>query len=92
MNEPQHDLAATLRELRAELQNPEGLDEASRELLRQLASDIDKLVGSSAGDAQGGHQGVIDRLRLGVERFEASHPALTANLSMAINALSRMGI
>ncbi len=92
MSTDANNLSVTLARLRTELAAPNALDERSRTMLREMADDIERLL-RQPEEATAEHvEGVRSRMREAVERFEASHPGLTANLSMAIDALSRMGI
>ena len=65
------------------------LDADSKTLLAELAGDIERLLEdeSATGDAP-----LAERLADATERFEASHPRLTAIVGRIANALSNLGI
>lgn len=71
-------LRAALEEVRAELANAKGLDEATRRSLRQLADDLE------ARRAESRHDELSDWVR----KLEASHPSLTTTLENLIDTLA----
>ena len=81
-------LTQLLEQLHGELSNATGLDDKSRELLRALNADIESLLERS-GESRAS---LLERLEESIERFEESHPALTATLAQLLNALNNAGI
>lgn len=84
------DLRKSLEKLHAELARAPRVDAQSRELLRHLSADIDRLV------AQPGSQPVGTSHRPGLRelevRFEAEHPALAQTVREVIDALGKAGL
>jgi hypothetical protein len=85
------ELRETLLRLHDELRSGEPLDEQERGMLERLAGDIEKTLhpGASEPDAL---EALGTRLREAIERFEQSHPALTAAVNRVADALARLGI
>ena len=85
------ELQRTLASLHEELRRSQPLDDDARELLETLARDIERQLHPGAREPE-----VLDALgrRLGeaIERFEESHPALTAAVNRVADALARLGI
>lgn len=85
-------LHETLEQLHGELQQIECADEADRQILEKLMTDIEKLTGSR----ETAHEHLYDRLgeglREGIERWEASHPRVTMLMGQAADALAKIGI
>jgi hypothetical protein len=81
-----------LEELHGELQQIKHLDEGEQQLLEDLITDIKKLI--SAGESNRGYASdqLGDRLKEGIELFEASHPRATMLMGQVIDALAKMGI
>ena len=82
-------LRELLESLHAELRRTDAVDERSRELLRAVEGDIQDAL-ARAGDAQS--DGLVDRLRETIDRFEGTHPALTEAVSRVLDSLVKMGI
>jgi endonuclease III len=80
-----------LRQLQRQLQDMESLGEADEKLVEQLRNNIELLLSHSKKVAASSHS-VREQLEEGVERFEVSHPELTAVMARLIDALSNMGI
>ena len=81
-----------LEQLHGELQQIKYVDEGEQRLLQELMTDIQKLI--SAGEINREHASdqLGERLREGVELFEASHPRATMLMGQVIDALAKMGI
>ena len=75
-----------LEKLHDEIETIEHVDEANLQLLRDLERDIDDLLDRSDDTS------LLERLREGINRFEVSHPTLTAMLSEMSNILNNAGI
>jgi hypothetical protein len=78
-----------LEHLHRELSETTSLDAEARALLSELASDIERLL---ADKASGGGQPLADRLRTAAQRFEQTHPKLTAVVGRVADALANLGI
>ena len=81
-----------LQELQGELQQIESDDESTRQLLRTLKSDINKLIEADESDQHHVSDRLGERLKEGIELFEASHPQATMLMGQVIDALAKMGI
>ena len=89
-NQSIHSLAS---ELDRQLQSGRSFDPSDRALLEQLRNDIQAIL--AAPDASTGlpdRDDLLARLREATNRFERSHPALTATLAQVTSTLSNMGI
>jgi DNA repair exonuclease SbcCD ATPase subunit len=80
-----------LRELHAQLQQLESVDEPDRKLLQQLSADIQELL-EQQRDEPRQYRRLGERLTETVERLEASHPNLSLLMGQMADALSKMGI
>lgn len=86
------ELRDTLLRLHSALLNLEGLDDDDRKALKHLIVDIQDLIKHGEAHRTEQHDRLDERLRDGIERFEASHPDLTALMGQAIDMLARIGI
>ena len=84
---PKQDLTSLLNELHEALDQPEPLDESTREELRTLASEIEARLESESDDDT-----LVDRVEETVERFEGEHPRLVAVLGRLADLLNSLGI
>ena len=75
-----------LEKLHDEIETIEHVDETNLQLLRELERDIDELIDRSDDST------LLERLREGIDRFEVSHPTLTAMLSEMSTILNNAGI
>ncbi len=82
-------LRQLLARLHGEIQKTE-LDADTRQLLRQLDTDIHDLVDTSTVTADS--HSILDRARLLEARIAASHPTAERFVTEVINILARMGI
>jgi hypothetical protein len=82
-------LEQSLAQLHADLAAAAPVDEHTRQLLRSLLADIERLLreGEPAAGAQVPH-----RLEGLAVAFEAQHPTLAANLRQFIDLLGRAGL
>jgi hypothetical protein len=81
-----------LQQLHQELQQVETVDAQDREELQKLGADIRKLLDSQEDHQANPDEGFVERLREGIERFEAKHPDLTLMMGQLADMLARMGI
>ena len=81
-------LQATLTELRAELEQTDTLDEATRLQLNEIADEIERVLEQKAPD----YESAQARVEAATLRFEAEHPYFARILSEVTDALSKLGI
>jgi hypothetical protein len=88
------ELQQTLARLRDELRSGPPLDPAARDQLDALAHEIERQLHPDRTDAEPleALESLARNLREAVERFEVTHPALTAAVNRVADALARMGI
>ena len=86
---PRNALREHLRQLHHELSQAEELDPEARALLAEVSEEIERLLGE---EEPGPGEALAERLREAAERFEQSHPALTAVVGRLANALANLGI
>jgi hypothetical protein len=81
-----------LKELHAELVSTRFLSEDDRKLVKQLQDDIQELLARSENVSGQGYRSLLERLQDATDRFEVSHPQLTAVIGRVADSLSNMGI
>ena len=90
MEDPE--LRDTLEKLHQELEQTDDLDDESRQHLQHLMGDI-RLTLDREGDSTPEHyQSLGDQLNDSIQRYEISHPSLTAAMRHAMDILSGVGI
>jgi len=89
-NDP-NSLQRSLAQLHAELAGAHRLDEQSRQLLRSVLADIERLLREGA-DPAATAQTAPHRLETLAVGFEADHPALAASVRQFIDLLARAGL
>ncbi len=83
-------LRNALEKLHADLGATPRVDPESRELLRQLATDIERLVDRPAPESSmKAHRPRLEELEV---KFEMEHPALAATVREFIDALAKAGL
>jgi len=85
-------LRQTLTQLHAELKNAGSLDDGARQMLADLQGDIGQVLQRSREEEFGDVRGMLGRLEDSIERFEISHPKLTAAFNNVISTLNNLGI
>lgn len=85
-------LHETLEQLHGELQQIECVDESERQTLEKLMTDIEKLTRSRDTAHESAYERLVEGLREGIERWEASHPRATMLMGQAADALANLGI
>lgn len=85
---PERELREHLEQLQQRLADNPQLDPEARRQLSDLAREIETVLGEGPREAPS----LIDRLRAATERFEESHPDLTAVTGRIADLLARMGI
>jgi len=84
----QQTLKRNLQQLHRELASGESLDKETRELLAEVAGDIELILADKAGSTEN----IRDRIESAAWRFEADHPSLAATLGEIADTLSKLGI
>ena len=91
MADERNKLRATLDQLHAQLDEMRKLNpEVAAQLDATIGEAKDVLDGRRVETAAG--RSIVKRLVDAVQRYEASHPSLAANLGGVADALARMGI
>lgn len=85
---PDRPMRDLLQQLHATLEDKSSIGDEDRALLRQLAGDIQDVLG--APEAK--HPSLRERLESAVTRFEVTHPDIAAAISRVAKALGDMGI
>jgi hypothetical protein len=80
-------LQHSLSQLHTLLMRTPRVDEASKRLLREILSDIERLLGNGGAVAAAG-----SRLEALAVDFEAEHPSLAASLRELVDLLGRAGL
>ncbi len=89
---PDH-LQQSLRQLHAELAQTPRVDDASRQLLRDVLNDIERVLRQGAAAAPTPPAAAsLSRLEALAVDFEAEHPALAASLRQFVDLLGRAGL
>lgn len=83
---------ALLKQLHDTLGSAKRITKEDRELLEQLAADIQAVLARSGAQGAGGQKSLADQLQAAVTRFEVSHPDLTAAMAQVSKQLGDMGI
>lgn len=85
-------LQERLKQLHADLQQVESVDDESRAILEKLEDDIRELIGSAESEHPNRYKGFGESLRGSLERFEASHPDLALTMGQLADMLAKIGI
>ncbi|HSE25311.1 MAG TPA: DUF4404 family protein [Pyrinomonadaceae bacterium] len=80
-----------LNRLHADLQQIEVPDEDDREVLSRLAQDIRRILEDKEIDREQ-YQGLDDRWRDAITRFEAAHPRVTLLMRQVLDQIAYLGI
>jgi hypothetical protein len=90
---PEKRLRDELTRLHGELEQASSVDRASRELLEDLMTDIQRLLDASPPASQEqDDDGLAERLGDAVRHFEEEHPNLAVAVGRIATALSNLGI
>ena len=79
-----------LQELQTQLQQAKTLEQNDRKALLQLVKDIQATLARTGKSED--YASAIQRLEDAIQRFEVTHPQITATMARVINGLSNMGI
>jgi hypothetical protein len=88
----QQQLHERLKQLHTELQQIDSVDDDSRAMLQNIEDDIQTLLNAKESDRRRQYKGFGERLRDGIERFEASHPDLALTMGQLADMLAKIGI
>ena len=83
-------LSKQLQDLQTQLQQAKTLEPNDREALLQLVKDIQATLARTGKSEE--YESAVQRLEDAVQRFEVTHPQMTAAMARVINSLSNMGI
>jgi hypothetical protein len=86
------ELRATLEKLHLELERTDDLDDESRQRLQHLMGDIRTALDREGTPPPEHYQSLGEQLNDGIQRYEISHPSLTAAMRHALDILSGVGI
>jgi len=85
---PKRALKSNLDALRKELAEAETLDAKTRDMLGEVAVDIEQVLAETASD----YESVRERIKAATLEFEAEHPGFARILSEVTDALAKLGI
>lgn len=86
------DTVAALKQLHEQLLHAGPLGESDKRLVEQLQTDIQFILGSSENISDPQSRPVHEQMKDAIQRFEVTHPDLTAVMARLINQLSDLGI
>ena len=92
MSDQPDPLREHLEKLEAELKRAEPADDAQRQHLDALHSDVRGLLDNPGALTPEEHRSFGERLRASLQHFETTHPALSAAIEQVSNTLSGAGI
>jgi hypothetical protein len=84
-------LRESLEQIHHDIEHAEFVDADDERILRELLDDIRRLLEAAERRAEH-HESVRDRLAHAIDRFEETHPTLTANLGRVSDALGRLAV
>ncbi len=90
MNKPE--LQALLQTLRAEIGAARFSDPAEQQRLSATLAELEKQVLAGGSGAAPAEEGMVEGLKLAVEKFEVEYPRFAGLLNQLVTALSAMGI
>ena len=83
-------LQQQLQQLHSELAKNPPLNDEERAALTTLLHDIEANLNATTDSAE--DESLVDGVNLAIERFDVSHPTLTATLRNILQSLANMGI
>ena len=84
------ELDELLAKLHKEINGTQSVDKKGQELLRDLSTDIQELLGRT--EEKKVAPSILERVEISIDYFEVTHPELTAILSSLFTILSNAGI
>jgi len=94
-SQPRESLQQSLARLHADLSAAPRVDPRSRELLREVLADIERVLKQTASGAEADAQRSdrsVPRLEALAIEFDAEHPALAGSLRQLVDLLGRAGL
>jgi hypothetical protein len=88
---PRDRLRQDLERLQEELGRSDSIDPEARELVADIAREVEQLLESSE-ETRESRASLVERLRSAAGHFGESHPSLTAAVGRIADALSALGI
>ncbi len=85
------DLHDELEALHSNLHRIDSVDDETRDLLENVASDIQQILEASEAD-KSQHRSLNDRLIEAIGRLESTNPEITNTMRSIVDTLSNMGI
>lgn len=82
----------SLRTLQAELADADQLDDQARDALKQVTTEIQRLLDGGQPVSRGDRESLSGRLQDAVLEFETEHPQLTGAVNQVAAALANLGI
>ena len=89
---PKAQLNERIQELLSELEQVEAADQAARERLTSVLSDIREAIAEGGEETSDENESLLERLNEATRHFEESHPTLTAMVGRVAESLSNLGI
>ena len=86
---PTSELRRQLARLHERLTGAQRIDDESRQLLRTLLGDIERVLDQQGSTAEPAHRHRLEEL---ATRFEADHPSLAGVLRQLVDALGKAGL
>jgi ABC-type transporter Mla subunit MlaD len=86
------ELRESLAELHESLAHVDELDEETRQLMRTLTEDLQRLLGQSGELSASDVEPVSNRLHELLLRFETEHPQISGILGRLASSLANLGI
>ncbi len=85
-------LRESLRDLDAEIEQIDTVDDETRVILQDLAQDIQTLLARTASPDTVEDHPLHERLSNSITYFEITHPRLSASISRVLDALVQLGL
>jgi hypothetical protein len=89
---PKAQLNERIQELLGELEQIEAADQAARQRLTSVLSDIRAAIAEGGEETSDENESLLERLNEATRHFEESHPTLTALVGRVAESLSNLGI
>ena len=86
------ELQDLLQKLRAEIQSARFADPAEHQRLSAMLAEIEKQMLAGVPGSAPAAEGLVEGLKVSVEKFELEHPRFAGLLNQLVTALSAMGI
>ena len=87
-----HELNDLLEKLHDQIERPQSLDEKQLKYLREIESDIHKLLGRTPTRTPVTQPDVLEKMEDAITTFEMTHPGIAVTFSKLMAVLSNAGI